>query len=336
MAAVRSRLRRIPGKLGRMGRRALGVSRGPAILMYHRIGRDDIDPWGLAVPAERFDEQLAWLKRHRVVLPLAEFARAHQKGKLPRRAIAITFDDGYACNATAAAPLLIAHSLPATIFVTTGPIAEGREFWWDELQQIVFATERTRLDLAVGGQVLPFDLGARRDGELWLHQQPPSNDRQEAFMAIWRALRALEAPQQSAALERLREQAGVPEGARDSHRPMALDEVKALGKTGLIEIGAHSITHAALSEHDEAAQREEIEGSRRACAAIIGRTPTSFAYPFGDYTAATVELVRAAGFEAACTTDMAPVTARSDVMALPRLQVEDWSAPQLAGALSAL
>jgi hypothetical protein len=33
---------------------------------------------------------------------------------------------------------------------------------------------------------------------------------------------------------------------------------------------------------------------------------------------------------------MAPVTARSDVMALPRLQVEDWSAPQLAGALSAL
>jgi peptidoglycan/xylan/chitin deacetylase (PgdA/CDA1 family) len=117
---------------------------------------------------------------------------------------------------------------------------------------------------------------------------------------------------------------------------MTVDEVKALGKTGLIEIGAHSITHAALSEHDEAAQREEIEGSRRACAEIIGRTPTSFAYPFGDYTAATVELVRAAGFEAACTTDMAPVTARSDVMALPRLQVENWSAPQLAGALRGL
>ena len=82
-----------------------------------------------------------------------------------------------------------------------------------------------------------------------------------------------------------------------------------------------------------AVQRAEIEGGRDACAAMIGRVPATFAYPFGDYDASTVELVRAAGFEAACTTDVGTVRRRTDVLTLPRLQVEDWSADRLAWEL---
>ena len=335
MVAWQSGLRKIMRELGRLGRKTIGLPQRPAILMYHRIGRDDVDPWGLVVSPARFDEQLRWLKRHRIVLPLAEFVRRQRAGRLPARAVAITFDDGYACNATIAAPLLMAHDLPATMFVTTGPVAAACEFWWDELQRIVFAATATRLDLTIGEQHFPLDLGDRSQAR-WHSGQPPANARQEAFMALWRALKILDAPMQAEALARLRDQAGIAAAARDSHRSMTPDEVKALDGSGLIEIGAHSVNHAALSEHDEATQRGEIEESRRSCAALTGRTPTSFAYPYGDYSPATMALVRAAGFEAACTTDTAPVTPRSDVMALPRLQVEDWTAGQLARALRAL
>jgi peptidoglycan/xylan/chitin deacetylase (PgdA/CDA1 family) len=83
-------------------------------------------------------------------------------------------------------------------------------------------------------------------------------------------------------------------------------------------------------------QRAEIADGRRACEALTGRLARTFAYPFGDYTRSTVELVREAGFEAACTTDRRGVTPSCDNLTLPRLQVKDWSAEQLAGQLRAL
>ena len=114
-----SRIRRIARKAGNRlkaaGRRMLGLPAGPAILMYHRVNEPGYDPWELAVTPAHFDEQLAWLKRRRTVLPLVEFAERHARGDLPRDAVAITFDDGYACNGLNAAPLLAAHGLPATV-----------------------------------------------------------------------------------------------------------------------------------------------------------------------------------------------------------------------------
>ena len=112
----------------------------PLILMYHRIAEAKVDPWRLAVSPNLFDEQLALLKKRRIVLPLVEFGLLHRGGRLPAKAVAITFDDGYACNALAAAPLLAKHSAPATIFLATGWISSPKEFWWDALERIISAT----------------------------------------------------------------------------------------------------------------------------------------------------------------------------------------------------
>lgn len=47
----------------------------PAILMYHRIGRETFDPWSMLVEPDRFAAQIEWLSGSRKVLPLTEFAR---------------------------------------------------------------------------------------------------------------------------------------------------------------------------------------------------------------------------------------------------------------------
>src|SRR5881275_1855421 len=69
---------------------------GPAILMYHRIGIETFDPWGLVVDPDRFAGQLEWLALNRTMLPLTEFARLHLERQLPPDAASLTFDDGYA------------------------------------------------------------------------------------------------------------------------------------------------------------------------------------------------------------------------------------------------
>lgn len=309
----------------------------PAVLMYHRIATDRVDPWGLAVSARRFDEQLRWLKQNRTVLPLREFARLLRLTSLPARAVAITFDDGYGCNATTAAPLLAAHRAPATIFLTTGPVAAGQEFWWDDLQRIVFGAATDRLHLTISDRPLSVQLGDPAGGAAgWPSRRAPTNRRQEAFMELWWAVRSLEPPAQAAALSELRTQAGIPVQPRDSHRPLSLTELKTLSECDMVDLGCHTMTHPALTERSHATQRAEIGEGRRACAEMIGQLPMTFAYPFGDHDSATVQLVREAGFDAACTTVSSAVTSDGDVMALPRLQVEDWSAAQLAKELRAL
>lgn len=305
--------------------------------MYHRVATEQVDPWGLAVSPARFDEQVQWLRRHRTVLPLTEFARLLREARLPARAVALTADDGYACNALTAAPILEAHRAPATFFVTTGPVTAGREFWWDELLRIVLDSSVERLELTTGPLPTSLDLGEPSSGAVgWAPGAAPSNRRQEAYLELWRAVRVLEPTVQAAALSELRAQAGVASSPRASHRPMTVEELRVLGRSEVVDVGCHTVSHPSLPLQTLPVRRAEIEDARQACAQVIGRLPATFAYPFGDYDAATVDLLRAAGFAAACTTDEAGVAPGCDVLALPRLQVGDWSADRLAKRLRVL
>ena len=305
--------------------------------MYHRIALDRVDPWGLAVSPTRFDEQVQWLSKHRTILPLIEFARLQQEARLPARAVAITFDDGYACNAKTAVPILEAHEAPATIFVTMGPVTTGQEFWWDELQRIVLDSSVDRIQLTMERGGLLIELGERSKRSMdWRPWSAPSDRRQQAYMKLWHTVRALEPRAQAAALTELRAQAGIPLAPRQSHRPMTREELRALTGSDVVDIGCHTTTHPSLPIQRQLVQRAEIADGREACAKIIGQLPATFAYPFGDYDSSVVSLVRNAGFEAACTTDQRGVTRSCDVLALPRLQVMDWSANELVRQLRVL
>jgi peptidoglycan/xylan/chitin deacetylase (PgdA/CDA1 family) len=71
------------------------------------------------------------LRRNFRVVPLAEvFRLARQSRPIPRRTVAITFDDSYRDN-LAAARVLGGHGLPACFFVSTGYVGTDRVTPWD-------------------------------------------------------------------------------------------------------------------------------------------------------------------------------------------------------------
>src|SRR5262245_49985278 len=110
----------------------------PVILMYHSVderhGRSDM--WGLSVAPHNFASQIEALVSERTVVPLEDLARCVRAGRVPRGLAAITFDDGYANNATAAKPILEAYEMPATLFYMTAA-ADTPGFWWDRLERII-------------------------------------------------------------------------------------------------------------------------------------------------------------------------------------------------------
>jgi len=140
-AAARDLGRRFPAPVRRLAGRLAGDAVRPAggrragrlILMYHRVAIADSDPLELCVAPERFEKQLELLRSVSRIVPLREITRARSNGPT----VAITFDDGYADNALAAAPLLEAHDAPATVFVVAGAVGSGRAFWWDRLAALV-------------------------------------------------------------------------------------------------------------------------------------------------------------------------------------------------------
>ncbi|MCG8350951.1 MAG: polysaccharide deacetylase family protein [Chloroflexales bacterium] len=112
------------------------------ILMYHyvRSVESAIDPLGynLSVTADQLADQLDWLARQGYTPirmdKLADCLSGAQT--CPKRAIALTFDDGYADAYTTALPLLQKYGFVATFYIVSGFVGQAGYMNWDELRAL--------------------------------------------------------------------------------------------------------------------------------------------------------------------------------------------------------
>ncbi|HTU21997.1 MAG TPA: polysaccharide deacetylase family protein [Gemmataceae bacterium] len=105
-----------------------------SILVLHRV-TDEIPADGLTIGCARFRDLCRILAQHFHVVPLGEIFRLARSGHpLPRRTVAITFDDCYRDNLDAA-HVLAEHGLPATFFIPTAFVGTDHVFPWDRSLQ---------------------------------------------------------------------------------------------------------------------------------------------------------------------------------------------------------
>lgn len=90
-----------------------------------------------------------------------------------------------------------------------------------------------------------------------------------------------------------------------------------------ITVGAHTHTHADLPTLDDASKRREIVRCRQELESLIDRPVTTFAYPFGHFDAATVQAVRDAGYQLACTTQYRRARSNERPLEVPRILISD-------------
>jgi len=294
------------------------AARRGLILLYHRLTRPAVDPWGLSVSPERFSEHLSVLRRRAEVVPLSTLISSLQTGDPAAETLAVvTFDDGYADNLTHAAPVLEEHGVPATVFVVSGYVGSGESFWWDRLDHALLATRDLpeRIDLELEGFEADWRPGA---GE---------NERRAAHTEAWKLLRALPPPRRDEAVARIAAACGL--SSDHGCRPLSRDELRELDRLPTVEIGAHTASHPVLAQLEHAEQRREILGGKRDLEGMLGHPVQLFSYPHGqadDFTPETVELAREAGFSLACSAVGGLVTGSSDLYRLRRVAVPDCDA----------
>ena len=292
------------------------------VLMYHRVASPSRDTHDLCVTPARFEAHVAHIRRHERAVRLQDAT-----ARSMRRRIAITFDDGYADNATEAAPILEAAGVPATFFVTVGLIGGSGALWWDELESLFHDVAPTarHLDLDIDGRRVLVDVGSE-------------SARARAHWAVYHRLRPLRRPLIDGVLAQVREQLGVSPTASSSHRFMTADELRATAALEHVDIGGHASTHQLLASLDEEEQREEIVNGRARLRRLTGAPVRTFAYPFGGREAfddTSVRMVQEAGYDLACAGWRGLVRPSSDRWRLPRVVVKDWDAATFAARLDA-
>jgi peptidoglycan/xylan/chitin deacetylase (PgdA/CDA1 family) len=312
-----------------------------AILMYHRVTELANDPHLLAVTPGHFGEQLDAIRTIGVPLRVAELVRALEQGRVPRRGVVVTFDDGYADNLDVAKPLLARHDVPATVYVTAGQVGGQREFWWDELDRLLLQPGELPpvLRLSLDGGMREWRLDEARtytEQDRTRHRdwniECPKNPgpRQRLFRALFEALYPLPTEEKWRLLDEVGAWATVPPVARPSHRTLTPEELSQLAGDGLVDIGAHTMTHPVLATLEPADQRKEIRESKACLEAMLGRPVASFAYPHGSTTPEAVASLAQAGFTSACSSLPEAVFRSADRFHLPRLVVRDWDGDAFA------
>jgi peptidoglycan/xylan/chitin deacetylase (PgdA/CDA1 family) len=232
---------------------------------------------------EELDALILWAcsKNYKLV-SLREFC-ANVTARRGRKMLCVTFDDGYADNLTHGLPVLEKHNAPATIFVTTDMPDLRLKLWWYAFEQIL--RDNPNRDLSA------------------LHNSILANSDKKNIELFFNF--------------------GFTDGLfRDLCARLSLkwDDIRKLAEHPLITIGAHTVSHPALSNvSDEQVDIELLESKRR-LEQEIQREVKYFAYPFGMAGPREFEAARRAGFEAAVTTRMGNVVDghRDHLWALPR------------------
>jgi peptidoglycan/xylan/chitin deacetylase (PgdA/CDA1 family) len=184
--------------------------------------------------------------------------------------VCFTFDDRYRDNATLALPLFRKYSSPMTIFVTSATLDRGMEdYWWGQLRHVVMENDELE------GEELNAKLPARTKME-----------KGTAYVAMLIKTGAL--PCERAQL--FFSCYGVTAGEALNRGCLSEDDLRVLARTEpLVQIGAHSASHAPLAMLDAKVAENDIVMNKLRLESVTCREVCHFACPYGTDAAVRYE-----------------------------------------------
>jgi peptidoglycan/xylan/chitin deacetylase (PgdA/CDA1 family) len=264
----------------------LGVSRGRADFERH-----------LELLARKFDPV--------TIDDVAQFAKSGRK--LPPRAVAVTFDDGFADNYEVALPILNRYGIPASFYIMVESVESGTLPWY------------CRLRYAFNVAKVPEwkDPGSGRNYRLDVVEQ-----RKAAQSLSWDTGARLTGTAQMAYVGKVEQELEIEPVKAPHGFMMTWDQVRGLRKAGHT-IGGHTLWHPNVAQVTPAEARTEIVECKKRLEEKMGEPVEHFSYPHPalspHWSSQTLQITREAGFKSAALTTHGPVRAGDDPLALKRL-----------------
>jgi peptidoglycan/xylan/chitin deacetylase (PgdA/CDA1 family) len=249
-------------------------------VLYHHIANKVsalVDRLAVSTAAEVFEAHMRRLERHYEIVSLDTVL----SGRLPRRALLITFDDGYRSVVDTALPVLRRLGLPSVLFVTGATL---------ELDTLPLDNLLSYLCASVGLERLAAALDSR-----------PGQTR--SFLQLLDLVAAMPYSRFQALGGELADRFEVDRAALRAESGIFLDRQDLAGLAAdECEVANHTRTHLfCRSIPDEDVACEEIVDHAARLQSLTGRPVRAFGYPYGqrrDATPMVERTLRESGHEA--------------------------------------
>jgi len=296
------------------------------ILCYHGTSLEDEHEWrpALYLQPGRFEQRLQLLKAGGYsVLALGEALQRLHSGTLPKRSVAITFDDGTYDFYRQAFPLLKSYGFPATVYQTTYymdtevPVFSLITSYMLWKRRGVVLTDGKELGLTV-----PMDLRTEAGRHQVVLQLLQIAERQN-----------MSGVEKDGLARRLASFLRMDYDALASKRLLQIMNRRELQEIaqGGIDVQLH--THRHRTPEDEQLFRREIQDNRERIHEVAGRDPVHFCCPAGVYRSQFFDWLAKESVVSATTCDAGLVNRNSPTMLIPRyidnqnrdvIDVESW------------
>ncbi len=289
-------------------------SRGPAVLFYHGVEEDIIDPevQGLHMSLRVFEKQIAFLRKEREVISIDDLYECITNGKnLNCKHVVLTFDDGYKNNLRIVAPLMRAWNLPFAIFVSTRHISECRRFPMYCIRAALLYTGRPYVHLA----------SIRKSFDLTTHEKRLAAARAITTFAKGAPLEQVERITTECIGQLASDEWAELDARFSSDEPMSWDDVIRATSMGAT-IGSHCHDHCILHSNQP---EKEVSLQLAISKAAVETNVTHckyMAYPNGttsDISGVAYSAARSAQFRMAFSTIVGEVTPDVDCFLAPRI-----------------
>lgn len=240
---------------------------------------------------EEFARQVEYLAENFELLSLSDAVDRLKEGSLDKPAAAITFDDGFRSVHDLAFPILRECGAPATVFLVSGLVDTNDTIWFCRVHEAVSKSDREEYSWD-GAQFSLRTVDDKAKASASIQARLKRFSQQRLLAEVATIVDAL---------------GGTPDAPVERTSPFAIldsTEIAEMDRSGLVEFGAHTVSHAILSRLDVTERRTEIADSLTSVARWTGGPCDLFAYPNGraiDFDADATALLRECGVRAAVT-----------------------------------
>lgn len=284
------------------------------VLGFHGVSLEDEDQWdpALYLSVQNFQRRMEALQRARCnVVSLDEGLRLVAEGKLPERAVALTFDDGTYDFYKVVWPILKTLGYPATLYLTTYYVQLQYPSTPGIWSYMLWKAKGSRINARdVLGVDVEFNI-ADQAGRAEALRRIVSHANSER----------MDGAQRNELSARLARALGLDFEALVASRIIQLlkpEEVSELAQDG-VSVQMHMHRHCSPPARET--YLDNLQTNRSLISGLTRSEPSHFCYPSGEYTTESVGWLRDYGIASATTCDVGLMSTKSDPLLVPRLIV---------------
>lgn len=244
---------------------------------------------------EQFEKKLLWFKNHYQIVSINEFREHLYGGSTLRNACMLSVDDGWRSTYDVIYPIMKKHNVPFTIFVSPSVMETEMNFWYYTMR---FCNHEELKDIMIQRGYFSEDV------------------RKFPCDLIFKEILVDEVYDVLNEYLKKHQNSHIPRGF------MNTNEVLELHKSGLVEVGAHTMIHPILRAESSSRSQKEIHDSVEKLSDILNQKVKSFAYPNGlenfDFGEREQIFAREKGIDMAFSVNPGTISSRTNPLSIPR------------------